>query len=105
MYVLNLGAQNIGIYSIGANGELAFVKYTAPGVCTGTMATDITGNYLYAGNCDADPLVYHGFNGISGYVINHTTGDLTPTPGSPYTYPAQGSYSNYAIPRALAVTP
>jgi hypothetical protein len=71
----------------------------------GTLATDVTRNYLYAGNCDMGPTVYQGSNAISGYAINHTTGDLTPTPGSPYTYPAQGSYSNYSVPMALTVTP
>jgi len=57
LYVVNLGAQNIGIYSIGANGALSFVKYAAPGLCTATLATDVTGNYLYAGNCDMGPTV------------------------------------------------
>lgn len=105
MYVLNDGAQNIAIYSIAANGALAFIKYAATGdVCEGTLGTDVTGNYLYAGNCYTST-VYLGSSAVSGFSIDHTTGDLTPTPGSPYTYPTGGTYSNYTIPMALTVTP
>jgi 6-phosphogluconolactonase len=105
MYVLNLTAQNIGIYSIAANGALTFVKYAAAGdVCEANLGTDVTGNYLYVGNCFTST-VYLGWSAVSGFVINHTTGDLTPTPGSPYTYPTGGTYNNYVIPMALTVTP
>jgi 6-phosphogluconolactonase (cycloisomerase 2 family) len=109
LYVSNIGPQNISIYSIGANGALNFVKYYVPSsrYCTGNMASDVPGNYLYVVNCDS-PAVYQGSNGIAGYAINHTTGDLTPTPGSPYTYPALGNYNNYSTPMALtgnAITP
>ena len=66
--------SNLSIFRINANGSLTFVKYTAYGTASdGPIRTDPAGNYLYVLG-----------NGITGYAINHTTGDLTPLPGSPY---------------------
>jgi 6-phosphogluconolactonase len=102
LYALNAGAQNIAIYSIAANGALTFSKYAETGdVCSGSLGTDSTGSYLYAGNCYSSS-VYAGYNAISGFSINPTTGDLTQLPGSPYTYPMGG---NYDFMQSLTVTP
>jgi Lactonase, 7-bladed beta-propeller len=102
LYALNAGVQNIAIYSIAANGALTFSKYAETGdVCSGSLGTDSTGSYLYAGNCYSSS-VYAGYNAISGFSINPTTGDLTQLPGSPYTYPRGG---NYDFMQSLTVTP
>lgn len=50
------------------------------------VRTDSTGNYLYVGSCGVN--VPNGYGALVGFSINHTTGDLTELPSSPYTYPA-----------------
>ena len=106
LYTLNQGASNIGIYSIGSGGALTFVKYEEIGqVCYGTLGTDSTGSYLYAGTCQGIPQVYSGFEAVSGFSINHITGDLTPTPGSPYNYELSFFPNGLTIVQALTVTP
>jgi 6-phosphogluconolactonase len=80
----------ISIYSIGANGSLTFVKNTtqpqgAAGAL-GPIRSDPTGNYIYV---SAGSNLPAGYLGLAGFSINHTTGELTPLPSSPYTYPSQ----------------
>ncbi|MDP9159842.1 MAG: hypothetical protein M3O09_06380, partial [Acidobacteriota bacterium] len=57
--------------------------------CYGAVRTDPSGNYLYAGAC-VNGKIAPGFGGVAGFAINHTTGDLTELPTSPYTYPQPG---------------
>lgn len=90
LYALNEFEFNIAIYSIASNGTLKFKKFTPTNsACAGAVRTDSTGNYLYAGGCTGtfdDP----GYNLLVGFSINHTTGDLTALPTSPYTFPETG---------------
>ena len=104
LYGLNSAADidDISIYSIGANGALTFVKYTGINVgCFGSLRVDATGNYLYTGSCGAG--VPAGYIGLVGFSINHTTGDLTELPTSPYTYLNQSTHA--PVLQGLAVTP
>lgn len=89
LYALNELDSNIAVFSVGSNGALKFVKFAAQdSACFGAVRTDPTGNYLYSGACTVGiPL---NFGGLAGYSINHTTGDLTLLPTSPYTYPQPG---------------
>lgn len=73
-------------------------------VCEGTLGTDVTGNYLYAGN-RLTSTVYSGSSAVSGFSINHATGDLTLAPGSLYTYPTGRTFNADTIPMTLSVTP
>lgn len=102
LYGGNLGTMDISIYSIGANGALTYVKDTSQySACGGPIRTDATGNYLYAPSCGAG--VPNGYIGLVGFSINHTTGDLTSLPTSPYNYPGPPS-SNSAL-QGFTVTP
>jgi 6-phosphogluconolactonase (cycloisomerase 2 family) len=106
MYALNQGTSSIAIYSIGANGALTFLKYEAVGqACNGNLGTDSTGSYLYVGTCLGLPTVYSGYLAVSGFAINHATGDLTPTPGSPYNYYPGTSGDGWTMMQGLTVTP
>jgi 6-phosphogluconolactonase len=79
---------DISIYSIGANGALTHIKDAAQMLtCYAPIRGDATGNYLYAESCNAPG----GYIGLVGFSINHTTGDLTELPSSPYTYPNQST--------------
>ena len=66
--------------------------------CDGPIRTDASGKYLYAGVCG----VLSAFNGLIGFSINHTTGDLTELPTSPYLYPIK---TNFVTIQDIAVTP
>jgi len=87
LYALNeTPFQNIAIYSIGSSGTLHFLKFTATDTaCYGAVRTDPSGNYLYTGSCNLD--LPANFSAVNGYAINHSNGDLTPLPTSPYTFP------------------
>lgn len=101
LYALNNFENDIAIYSIASDGALKFLKFTpANSACYGAVRTDSTGNYLYAGAC-SDSMTIQGYNALVGFSINHTSGDLTPLPTSPYTFPETGR------PRVqdIAVTP
>lgn len=101
LYALNNWEDNIAIYSISSNGALKFLKFTATNTaCFGAVRTDPTGNYLYAGSCYAGEL--DQYNALVGFSINHTTGDLTELPTSPYTYPQAGTGAEV---EDIAVTP
>lgn len=90
LYALNEFEDNIAIYSIASNGTLKFKKFTpANSACYGAVRTDSTGNYLYAGGCTLS-YTNPGYNLLVGFSINHSTGDLTPLPTSPYTFPQTG---------------
>lgn len=88
----NSGYIHISIYSISSNGALTFIKQIGTEAnqigCQGPLRTDATGNYLYTGACAN---VLPGFNGLAAYSINHTTGDLTELPTSPYLYPVKST--------------
>jgi 6-phosphogluconolactonase len=100
LYTLNELDANIAIYAVAGNGALTFLKFTAANsACYGAVRTDPTGNYLYAGACNSGIPV--NFGGLVGFAINHTTGDLTPLPTSPYTYPQPGR----TVVQDIAVTP
>jgi 6-phosphogluconolactonase (cycloisomerase 2 family) len=97
LYGINGDMEEIAIYSINSSGALNFVKYTPnTSACSGPIRTDITGNYIYAFGC--------GFqsggvgSSIAAFAINHSTGDLSPLPSSPY--PVIQGY-----PLGLTVTP
>jgi 6-phosphogluconolactonase (cycloisomerase 2 family) len=98
LYALNTWEDNIAIYSIAGDGALKFVKVAAQNIaCYGAVRTDPTGNHLYAGSC----VMPHNYNALAGFSINHSTGDLTPLPTSPYTYPQTGR----PLVQDIAVTP
>jgi len=101
LYALNNWEQNIAIYSIASDGALNFLHFTPHGsACYGAVRTDSTGNHLYAGSCGTG--VPAGYNALVGFSINHSTGDLTPLPTSPYTYPQSGVTP---VVQDIAVTP
>lgn len=80
---------------------MTFLKYAAQNIaCNGSVRTDSTGNYLYAGSCGSG--LPDQYNALVGFSINHTTGDLTELPTSPYTYPQAGT-TPYV--QDIAVTP
>jgi 6-phosphogluconolactonase (cycloisomerase 2 family) len=90
LYALNEWEDDIAIYSIASDGALNFLKFTPTySACYGAVRTDSTGNYLYAGAC-TDSMTIQNYNALVGFSINHSTGDLTPLPTSPYTYPENG---------------
>lgn len=92
LYGVNGELGTISIYSIAADGALTYIKDVgntadSPDVgCSGPIRTDSTGTYIYVGSCGVN--VPNGYRGLVGFSINHTTGDLTELPSSPYTYPA-----------------
>lgn len=96
------GILHVSIYSTGSEGGLTFIKQVGTSWnesgCDGPMRTDASGNYLYTGVCG----VLSAFNGLVGFSINHTTGDLTELPTSPYLYPIK---TNFVTIQDLAVTP
>lgn len=78
--------DGISIYSIGSDGALTYLKTTQNySGCATPLRTDATGNYLYTGGCGSG-VPGPGYASIVGYSINHTTGDLTPLPTSPFVY-------------------
>jgi 6-phosphogluconolactonase len=95
LYGVNGEVETISIYSIAADGALTYIKDTGKGDgqsgvgCLGPIRTDSTGNYLYTGSCGTN--IPAGYRGLVGFSINHTTGDLTQLPTSPYPYPLAGS--------------
>ena len=101
LYTLNNWEDDIAIYSISSNGGLKFLKFAGTNsACFGAVRTDPTGNYLYAGACYASHLV--PYNALVGFSINHTTGDITELPTSPYTFPQAGDGPEV---EDIAVTP
>jgi 6-phosphogluconolactonase (cycloisomerase 2 family) len=107
LYAHDGDMSEISIYSVGTNGTLTFVKNVDQAQIggLGPIRTDSTGNYLYtwAGNG------LFGYASIMGFSINHTTGDLTVLPTSPYNYPLPSSTNNYgytyqAMPLSFTVT-
>ena len=89
LYALNNWEDDIAIYSISSSGALKFLKFTATNIaCFGAVRTDSTGNYLYAGSCGNG--IPDQYNALVGFSINHTTGDLTQLPTSPYVFPQAG---------------
>jgi hypothetical protein len=69
--------------------------------CFGPIRADSTGNYLYAGSCGTG--VPYGYMGLVGFSIDHTTGDLTELPTSPYTYLNQSTRA--PVLQSFAATP
>jgi Lactonase, 7-bladed beta-propeller len=105
IYGVNTGSDvdDIAIYSIGTNGSLSFIKYAGnleAGCGDGSIRTDSTGSYLYTSACDGVP---NGYMGLAGFSINHTTGDLTLLPTSPYTYLNQSTHTS--VLQSFTVTP
>jgi 6-phosphogluconolactonase (cycloisomerase 2 family) len=105
LYGFDYAMEEISIYSIAADGALTFVKNTAQGLvgCFGPIRTDPTGNYIYAATCGGMSVPYN-YLGLAGFSINHTTGDLTPLPSSPYTYPTQTPTNQQEEPTYFTVT-
>jgi hypothetical protein len=107
LYGVNSDIEDISIYSIASNGTLTYVKDTGKGTtgsgigCFGPIRADSTGNYLYTGSCGVN--VPTGYIGLVGLSINHTTGDLTELPTSPYTYLNQSA--NAPVLQSFTVTP
>ncbi len=103
LYGVNGDLEDISIYSIGANGALTYVKDVGTSLgCVGPIRADSTGNYLYTGSCGVG--VPNGYRGLVGFSINHTTGNLTESPTSPYNYPVPAQSTN-AVLQSFAVTP
>jgi 6-phosphogluconolactonase (cycloisomerase 2 family) len=101
LYALNMWERNIAIYAIQTSGALKFLKFTAQDIaCYGAVRTDSSGNYLYTGACSFGTIP-PGYGGLAGFAINHSTGDLTLMPTSPYTYPQPGR----TFVQDIAVTP
>jgi 6-phosphogluconolactonase (cycloisomerase 2 family) len=89
LYALNNFEDNIAIYSIASNGSLKFLKFTPQySACFGAVRTDSTGDYLYAGSCPVG--IPQNYNAVVGFSIDHSTGNLTPLPTSPYPYSETG---------------
>ncbi len=102
MYALNSDLEDISIYSISSTGALTYVKDTASSVgCLTPIRTDYTGNYIYTGGCGQGEANGY-YRSIAGFSINHTTGDLTPLPTSPFTYKVT---STNAANQSFTVTP
>ncbi len=98
LYAQNGDIENISIYSINkATGALTYIKDLAnQSSCPpGPIRTDPGGNYLYTTGCGSGYL-----SDIDIYMINHTTGDLTPSPSSPVPIPETGT----ARPQSFVVT-
>ncbi|MCU1299432.1 MAG: hypothetical protein JWO91_3710 [Acidobacteriaceae bacterium] len=101
LYALNMWERNIATYAIQTSGALKFLKFTAQDIaCYGAVRTDSSGNYLYTGACSFGTIP-PGYGGLAGFAINHSTGDLTLLPTSPYTYPQPGR----TFVQDIAVTP
>ena len=101
LYALNeTHFQNIAIYSIRTNGALEYLKSTPTDTaCWGAVRTDPGGNYLYTGSCNLG--LPANFGAVEGYAINHSNGDLTRLPTSPFTFPLPGR----TFIQDIAVTP
>lgn len=69
-YVANFDSNNVSIFGIDANGALSSKGVVAAGVRPHMITVDPKGRFVYVAN--------HDSNFLSGYVINKTTGDLTP---------------------------
>lgn len=69
----------------GALTPLAGSPFTPAGLAQPTRATtDLNGNFLYVANFQ-----FLGPNSVQGFAIDGVTGNLTPTPNSPYTAQSQ----------------
>ena len=102
LYGVNQEVEDISIYSIGPSGALTYLKDTGTNVgCFGPTRTDSTGNYLYVSSCGTN--VPNGYMGLVGFSIDHTTGDLTELPTSPYTYLNQSTHG--PVLQSFTVTP
>jgi len=101
LYALNeIPFDNVAIYSVGSNGSLTYLKSTATfTACWGAVRTDPAGNYLYTGSCNVGQPPNIG--AVDGYAINHSTGDLTRLPTSPFTFPLP----DRTLIQDIAVTP
>ena len=107
LYVGNrdiFGVGSISIFAINAgNGALRYVKDTPTSYAnysgSGMLQVDPSGSYLYTFGSSNIP-GHNPWDEVIGFAINHSTGDLTVLPGSPFPIPtglAQGF--------ALVVTP
>jgi hypothetical protein len=54
----------------------------------GVLVSGSVGAFLHFHSGLSAPL--NNYNALVGFSINHSTGDLTPLPTSPYTYPQPG---------------
>jgi hypothetical protein len=99
LYAVNINTSAPDIYQFriasdgilkNPNGNNALPEYSA-GTGADTLAVDPGGWFVYASSID----------GIYGYQINPTTGNLTPIPGSPF--PLQ-NYGN-GVPPSISVDP
>lgn len=102
LYVNGLNIlDGISIYSIASNGSLTYLKNTGSSVgCGVPIRTDSKGNYLYTGGC-GQGAPSGKYASVVGYSINHTTGDITPLPTSPFVYAETATTGQ----DSLAVTP
>jgi 6-phosphogluconolactonase len=75
-----LGRSPFTVYSItAATGKLTFLGKPLPvgtGMVAESVATDVTGRYVYMTTNDAT---------LNGYSIDNTTGELTELKGSPFS--------------------
>jgi 6-phosphogluconolactonase (cycloisomerase 2 family) len=113
LYVANsTNGPDISIFSINAgNGALTFVADTSsePGGYCGasTLRPDPSGNFLYSFSPAPDNLCTGPTppqTSVIGLSINHSTGALTPVPGSPYAIPL-GTGTDEPSGYDIAVTP
>jgi 6-phosphogluconolactonase len=108
LYAANT-APTISIYSINAgNGALTFLKYSPAqfGTYCGPemLWPDPSGNFIYTFAPHSGCGEFNVDRGnIIGFSVNHSTGDLTPVPGSPYSIPTTTSSS--AMGSGIAITP
>ncbi len=107
LYVNNSNSiEGLVTYSIAANGALTYLRTTGSSTSGGQfpIRTDSTGDYLYAaggytaGGGNAVPAGCC-YGAIVGYSINHTTGEITELPASPfiYTQPAATESGYFAV--------
>jgi 6-phosphogluconolactonase len=103
LYALNSGLLDFSLYAIQSNGTLKYVKDIGSGLGNFVqIRTDATGKYLYAPGGGVLASGSGEYFGIMGFAIDSTNGDLTPLPGSPYTFYEPTTYPAFS---ALTVTP
>lgn len=101
LFTVDFTSGNFNAYTINAStGALTLVP-TSPLSFPGYQATDLkidgTGHYVYA-------IAAGTRQGTLGFLVDQTTGSLTPTSGSPFAYAANGIAVNPAGTFALGVT-
>jgi 6-phosphogluconolactonase (cycloisomerase 2 family) len=98
LYVRKNDGGKISIFAINAgNGALRHIKTTK--FLAATLAVDPSGSYLYT-FASSNVSGHNPLDEVTGFAINHSTGDLTPLPGLPVMIP-----TSFAEGFNIVVTP